>query len=210
MDDQPILAFDCAVAGASVALQVHGHTHTKQVEQHQQAALLVPIIDDLMRQHSVAYRNLGAIVTTTGPGSFTGVRIGLAALHGLVLVTGTPIKLLTTLEAIAWQITNQPDAPQHFITALRAGKGEIYTQHFARNGEIPKPDSEITLLPETTSTWDFPCFGNAMEASSPQYIAAPNAALMTAIAHYLPNKTAAEAVPLYIRPPDAIAATPRT
>ena len=104
MSIKPLLAFDCAGLRASVALHTNGTTREHHIEQGHQAVQLVPAIDTLMRESGVTYADLGHIITTIGPGSFTGVRIGLATLHGLVLVTQTPIKTLTSLAAMAWEV----------------------------------------------------------------------------------------------------------
>lgn len=196
MNTKPILAYDCACVGASVALRVNGHTHARSVGQTAQAAELIPTIDALLREHGVAYAELGAIVTTVGPGSFTGVRIGLAALHGFALVNPVPIKLLSTLEATAWRAI-QESPVENFIVSLRAGKGEVYAQHFGLHDGRPVPRSDITLEPETRSDWPLPHFSLA-----------PDASRLCEIAEVLPTATLAEALPLYIRPPDAAVPAP--
>lgn len=202
MSTQPILAYDCAISGASIALMQGGRTQMRTIANTRQAAELIPTIDALLGEHRVAYADLGAIVTTLGPGSFTGVRIGLAALHGFAMVHATPIKLLTTLEAIAWKVARLPDAPREWIVSLRAGKGELYTQAFRREGAMPQHAGEIALCPETQTAWPLPCYGHAQNAALP-LMETPDAALMCEVAAVLPTATLSEALPLYIRPPDA-------
>lgn len=202
MSTKPILAYDCATVGASVALMHEGRITTCQIGNTQQAAELVPTIDDLLRTAGVGYAQLGAIITTTGPGSFTGVRIGLAALHGLVQVHQTPIKLLSTLQAIAWQVARMPDAPSDWIVTLRAGKGEVYAQSFSRVDNMPSPTSEIALAPEGKTDWPHPCYGHAQ--NDPQHvIETPDAGMMCSIAAELALSALTDALPIYIRPPDA-------
>lgn len=208
MSKKPILAYDCATTGATVALLLNGQTYERCLSQTEQAAQLVPSIDALLREHGIAYTDLNCIVSTIGPGSFTGVRIGLAALHGLVLVTNTPIKLLSTLATMAWQVAARADAPSQFHVILRAGKGEVYAQRFQLKQQVPTSDGEIFLAPETQSTWDAPCFGTLTDMDDPHYIAAPSAATLCMIADQLPTTTLADAVPLYIRAPDALPPAP--
>lgn len=198
MSTKPILAYDCACVGASIALRVGGHTHVRNIGQTQQAAELVPAIDTLLKDQHVHYADLGAIITTTGPGSFTGVRIGLAALHGFVAVHALPIKLLTTLEAMAWAAAREKAHP-HFTITLRAGKGEVYAQDFSVTSDSPVAISEITLHPETRSEWSLPCIN---------HFSAADAAVMAGLAEKLPSSPLADAVPHYIRPPDAIVPKP--
>lgn len=193
---KPVLAFDSACIGASIALLVNGKMHVRTLEQSQQAAQLVPAIDALLKEHGVTYKELGCIVTTTGPGSFTGVRIGLAALHGFVLVNSTPVKLVSTLAAMAWQAVRAAKPPR-FVITLRAGKGEVYAQYFTCENDTPKAEGDIFLAPETKTDWDAPCFSDL-----------PDAAVLCAIAELLPAATLVDAVPLYIRPPDALPPAP--
>ncbi|MDX2094578.1 MAG: tRNA (adenosine(37)-N6)-threonylcarbamoyltransferase complex dimerization subunit type 1 TsaB [Alphaproteobacteria bacterium] len=205
MHTQPILAFDTACHGASVALVARGTTATLRLEQSAQAAQLLPAIDGLMREAGVAYRDLGCIVTTLGPGSFTGVRIGLATLHGLVLVTGTPVRTLSTLAAMAWRVALSTEAPARFHIALRAGKGELYTQPFVTQTGKVEAQGEITLVAEDFTAWDTPCFGNHLPDTDPHHLPGPDAATLCTIATQLDITPLAAALPLYIRPPDAVA-----
>ena len=208
MSTQPILAYDCACVGGSVALMVRGNTTHRTIGQTAQAAELIPAIDALLREAGIDYRNLSAIVTTVGPGSFTGVRIGLAALHGLALANGTPIKTLTTLEALAWAVAAGVNAPALFFVALRAGKGEIYAQAFTTQHDIPSAAGDIALYPEDHHAWEAPCFGNHLAVDAPFYLPGPDATILCAIAAHIPTTTLDQALPIYIRPPDAIAPAP--
>ena len=209
MSIKPLLAFDCAGLRASVALHTNGTTSEHHIEQGHQAVQLVPAIDTLMRESGVTYADLGHIITTIGPGSFTGVRIGLATLHGLVLVTQTPIKTLTSLAAMAWEVAQHPSAPESFLVILRAGKGEVYAQEFTLKNNQPHEVGDIFLAPETQTEWHLPCFGNVADVASPNFITAASAATLCAIAQHLPETNLADALPCYVRAPDAkIPATP--
>lgn len=207
METKPLLAFDCATAGANIALSIHGIPHIRELPQGEQASGLVAAIDELMREHALEYSDLQCIITTIGPGSFTGVRIGLAALHGFALASNVAVKTLTSLQAMAWHVAQMPAAPQRFMTALRAGKGEIYAQEFDMHGEIPLPIGDIFLAPETQTHFAMPCYSN-LQADPALFIATPNAATLCAIAHHLPKTSVSEALPCYIRPPDAKIPTP--
>ena len=208
MNTKPILAFDCACVGGSVALRVGDAVTAYRLAQTKEAAELIPAIDALLKSDGVPYCDLATIITTVGPGSFTGVRIGLAALHGLALAHPIPIKTLTTLEAMAWAVTQTANAPADFYIALRAGKGELYAQHFQLSSGKPIAINNITLIAETFTAWDAPCFGNHLPSENGHYLSGPDAAILCAIEDALPTTTLANALPIYIRPPDAIAAAP--
>lgn len=201
MPRNAVLAFDVACIGGTVALAVEGAVTSRVLAPSQQAALLMPTIDALLREAGVEYAALTRILTTLGPGSFTGVRIGLATLHGLVMACPVPIALVTTLEALAWQAIRADAVPPQgrFVTSLRAGKGEVYAQTFQREGSHPTALDDAHLAPETQA-WNLPVFGyDPHRETAPM----PDAAVLVHIAEHLPIRLLAEAVPHYIRPPDA-------
>jgi len=96
-----ILAFDCAVSGLSVAV-VHDEVclaHYRE-EGRGQAATLLPAIAAVLQQAGIDRRALSMIAVTVGPGSFTGVRVGLAAARGLAVALGVPLAGITTTAAL--------------------------------------------------------------------------------------------------------------
>lgn len=195
MKNPYVLAFDCSTPIATVAL----NTTRCEVAHGKQAALLVPTIEALMARKGIRYADLDCMVTTIGPGSFTGLRIALAALHGLSLASGVPVKTLTAAEAVAW---GQPDG--HFVVALNAGKGEAFLQTFVVTQGIPHAQDAIQLHPQDIiHRTTLPCYSNLWATDHTHYVAGPDAAVLTRIAHYLPVGTLADAMPYYIRDADA-------
>lgn len=203
MLEKPILAFDCSTPAASVALMVAGVVELRGIEQGRQAAELVATIDDLLREHGVRYDQLGGIVTTIGPGSFTGLRIALATLHGLVLAVPTKVKTLTSSEAVAWEIARRANPPAEVTVALNAGKGEAFCQDFALGGGTPKALNDIVLVSPDAIAGKRPVFGNLLPGADAHYMAGPSAAVLCEIAGLLAETHLEAAMPLYIRPPDA-------
>ena len=98
------LAFDCAVTGLSAAL-VRGENCLARaaLPGRDQAARLLPAIADLFDQAKVARRDVGLIAVTVGPGSFTGVRVGLATARGLALALGVPLAGIATTSVLLAQ-----------------------------------------------------------------------------------------------------------
>jgi tRNA threonylcarbamoyladenosine biosynthesis protein TsaB len=100
-----VLAFDCAVSGLGVAVVRDGATlASRREEGREQAARLLPAIAETMREAGVERRALELIAVTTGPGSFTGVRVGLAAARGLALALGIPLAGITTTATLLAQV----------------------------------------------------------------------------------------------------------
>lgn len=203
MSNQPILAFDCSTPLASVALRTGGRVYEQPIPAGKQASLLVATVDALLRAHTLPYSQLAAIVTTLGPGSFTGLRIALATAHGLAQAHATPLKTLTSSDAVARHIALRDDAPAQFHVALNAGKGEAFVQHFSRTGATARATDAIHLMPPDAALTLANCYSNLLPETDPFYIGGPQAATLCHIAPMLEATPLADAVPLYIRPPDA-------
>src|SRR5204862_5654788 len=71
------------------------------------AEALMPLIARVMREAGIAFANLDRIAVTTGPGSFTGLRVGLSAARGIALAADRPVVGLTTLSAYAAPIVSR-------------------------------------------------------------------------------------------------------
>ncbi len=99
-----VLAFDCAVTGLSVAVVRDGTAlAAHRTEGRDQAATLLPAIAATLEQAGVARRELSMIAVTVGPGSFTGVRVGLAAARGLAVALAVPLAGIATTETLLAQ-----------------------------------------------------------------------------------------------------------
>ena len=103
---------------------------------------LLPAVDWLLVENGVARTEIGLFAVTRGPGSFTGVRIGLATVQGLALVLDRPVCAVSTHEAIALG-TGRTDV----TVADDAGRGEFYATTFRGGAEASPP----ALLPSIES-----------------------------------------------------------
>ena len=98
------------------------------------SARLMPALDHILRDSSVDKGELDGIAISIGPGSFTGLRIGLATAKGLALGLGIPLVGVPTLDALAGNI---PFAAHQVCPMLDARKGEVYTSLFRHeNGAL--------------------------------------------------------------------------
>lgn len=95
------------------------------------SALLVPQIAGLLTKHGFTKHDIGAFAVASGPGSFTGLRVGLAAIKALAEILGKPIAAVSLLEAVA--IAGR--VPGRVVAALDAGRGEIYAGEYDVTGD---------------------------------------------------------------------------
>jgi len=120
-----ILAVETATARQSVAI-LENDTIVARRDQDAEGAhgtLLLPAIDGLLAQCGWPLRHLDGLACSIGPGSFTGIRVGMATCLGLRAATGLPLVLVPTLEAMAWSVraTSLPMCP-----VLTSRRGEVY------------------------------------------------------------------------------------
>lgn len=96
---------------------------------------LLPAIDFLMTECGVTRDEVDLFATTRGPGSFTGVRVGLATIQGLALALRKPVAAMSTYEAVAFAI---PPAPSTLVYD-DAGRGEFYYGTFVLGETAVEP-----------------------------------------------------------------------
>jgi tRNA threonylcarbamoyladenosine biosynthesis protein TsaB len=92
------------------------------------SAQLVPQIAALLEKHGYRKTDLGGFAVASGPGSFTGLRVGLAAIKALAEALQKPIAAISLLEAVAWRGT----AHGRILAALDAGRGDVYVGDYER------------------------------------------------------------------------------
>ena len=106
------------------------------------AADLLPTIDALCRGHSVTPSMLSCVYVSIGPGSFTGLRVAVAAARMLAWSIGTKLVGVPTLEVIAQNALDDVDPPDEVAVILDAKRGRVYGDAFRRRGGMFCSDGE--------------------------------------------------------------------
>jgi tRNA threonylcarbamoyladenosine biosynthesis protein TsaB len=120
-----VLAVETATAWQSVAI-LEGDRVLAGCDQEAssaQARLLLPTIDRLFKETGLSPAALDGLVVSIGPGSFTGLRVGLATMLGFRTITQLPLAVVPTLEGMAW---NQRGASMPLCPVLNSRRGELY------------------------------------------------------------------------------------
>src|ERR1700749_108252 len=132
-----ILAIDTALDACAAAVLDTGANKPLAVEsqpmQRGHAEALMPLIARVMKESALPFAALDRIAVTTGPGSFTGLRVGLSAARGIALAANKPVVGLTTLTAYAAPLVSQ-NGEHPVISAIDARHDYVYLQAVSGNG----------------------------------------------------------------------------
>lgn len=181
------------------------------------AEALMPMVAEVLAEAGFAPRDLALIAATEGPGSFTGVRIAIAAARGLKLATGAELYGTDSLTVMARTALAKGLSPQGpFAVAVDARRGMLYLGLYGPDGArregplLIAPGEAAALLPPdlARAVGSGAAFLAEAAAAQGRRIATalpdlePSAAALAEIA-YEAGETHATVRPLYLRPPDA-------
>lgn len=132
MTDLTLLSFDTSGIIASIALQTKKTLLTRTfppgANSQTLSSALVPTFQELLLEANITFQDLDVIAVVTGPGSFTGIRIGLATAQGLALATKAQIFAPTSLEVMAFSALSKK--PQGILVALDTKREDYFCQRF--------------------------------------------------------------------------------
>jgi tRNA threonylcarbamoyladenosine biosynthesis protein TsaB len=134
-----LLAIDTASGACSVGVVSGAVTIVRsEVVGRGHAEILMGQVEDAMAEARLAFADLDRIAVVVGPGSFTGLRVGIAAARGFALVTGKPAVGIGTL-AVHAEDARATHGARPVLAVLAAGRSEIYGQVFAADGSEATP-----------------------------------------------------------------------
>ncbi len=142
-----VLAVETATSWQSVAILDESHILARhdQDAAGSHAKLLLPTIDRLFRETGLGLTQLDGLVLSIGPGSFTGLRVGLATLLGFRTISRLPLAVVPTLEGLAWNLRG---VSTRLCPILNSRRGELYWAQFRWIGE----DRLERVMPEQVGT----------------------------------------------------------
>lgn len=217
-----VLAFDTCLGAVSVAVRWQGASgqwlmrDRLEARDGGHAERLMPMIAEAMAEAGLAFPDLGRIAVTVGPGTFTGVRVGVAAARGLALASGLPVVGASSLAVMAHRADRMlgPREPELLAVAVDARRGMVYVQLFADAPD--RTGGPLLLAPEAVASLVGPrpvtVVGSGAEAVAGAIAAAggraqarlfdlqPDARSLALLAADLTPVSPLR--PLYLRPPD--------
>ncbi len=209
-----LLAIDTALEACSVGV-VDGAREVlrSEVIGRGHAERLMGMVEAAMDEAGLAFADLERIAVIVGPGSFTGLRVGIAAARGLALACRTPAVGIGTLavhaETVRHEIGETP-----VLAVLAASRGDLYGQSFAEDGTPEGPPEAApaetfarrlranTLIAGSGAAALADILGDEARARTVHVRSAPDIASLCRLARTAPLTDEAPR-PLYLRPPDA-------
>ena len=203
-----ILALDTCLSTCSVAVLDDGHIVSARRESmargHQER--LAPMAQDVMAEAGIPFERLDRIAVTVGPGSFTGLRVGIAFAKGLALALAKPTVGIGTLEALA------AEADGLVFAAIDARRDQLYLQAFEGGRPLMAPDAltaetAAARVAELSQGRPFTLVGSGaalLADMAPQArIVAGEGCDAEKVARLAATRTSGPLKPLYLRAPDA-------
>jgi len=143
-----VLALDTCSECCSAALFYDGELYeVSQMTQRGHSELILGMMDRLFEQARTSIASVDALAFGRGPGSFTGVRVGVSVAQGIAFARDIPVIPISSLAAVAQQAAHDVDVDQ-FAVAIDARMGEIYCAHYQRQGEtVSLLNQEQVCLP---------------------------------------------------------------
>jgi tRNA threonylcarbamoyladenosine biosynthesis protein TsaB len=223
-----VLAFDSSGAACSAAIRdgegrLLAHRFQSMARGH--AELLMPMLRDVMAEAGLAFGELDLIAVTTGPGSFTGIRVGLAGARGLALASGLPLLGITAFEAIAAAVSPAERRGAALIVAIDSRRGDLFIQSFAVDGTASSAPAALApaALGDAVPAGALVLAGDGAARARDALAALGRVALLAradgppdaadiarlALARWHPGMLPPPPLPLYLRAPDATIPGPR-
>lgn len=146
-----ILHIDTATATGSVSLSQHGkELQTLQNnDQRDHAAAITLFIRQLLHDHGLSHHQLDAVAVSAGPGSYTGLRVGVATAKGLCYTWQKPLIAISTLQMMAAGMQQQQPGDVYYIPMIDARRMEVFTGVYNNRLEPVMEPSALVLQPDS-------------------------------------------------------------
>ncbi len=177
--DLPILSIETSGDACSVAVLLNNKEYLENTiqQKHVHSQKLIVTVDDILKAAGVGLKELNHIAVSIGPGSFTGLRIGLSAAKGLAMGAELPIVPVPTFDAFAFQISSLLKNYFSFIIASKVNNEEIYYAKVKSSVEGYTYEDKLQIKKKEMIDVDkseAPIYGNAFNNNS-GFLTSPSA-----------------------------------
>ena len=133
-----ILFIETSTALCSTALSEDGKIVSRRENaERKHASLTAPFIKEMLDEQGLAVRDCNAVCVSMGPGSYTGLRVGVSTAKGLCFGAGLPLLAVGSLDTLVWQAIGEkllPEGCKYIVPMIDARRMEVYTQMFDSKG----------------------------------------------------------------------------
>lgn len=147
----PILSIETSdsICGACIYYDDTKYFSSKILLKHSHSEKLFDVIHSVLAAAEIKIEQVNSVAVSSGPGSFTGLRIGMAAAKGLAHPLQIPIIPVPTFEALALQISRYLPVGEKFIIANKVGKDELYFGKFQIKANSDIFQEELKIIPNS-------------------------------------------------------------
>jgi tRNA threonylcarbamoyladenosine biosynthesis protein TsaB len=177
----PILAIESSadLCSAAVFFNENNTFEENLTGKHVHSEKLLTTINGVLEKSTLTINDIKTIAISIGPGSFTGLRIGMATAKGLAFGVNLPIIPVPTYNAFALQVFNEIENGENFIIANSVNTEELYVSEFKREDNHFKTITNVHLVKKREFRDEIysncRIFGNFIDAKSEKKISSPNA-----------------------------------
>ena len=211
------LAIDSSNGDCSIAIYVDQQIIDFTIDNtpNQQAGNLFLMLESMFKKNHINYSSIKEILVVVGPGSFTGIRIAIAAVRGINLASNIPIIGLSNFQIIAFDSVKEHQLDtRNVVSVLNARRNQFYIQQFTNN-LYPLGAPQLLTLDQLCNNYSedyivcdletMPLLNSNLLIRTTNYskLNAKNVAMASSF--FKSNNLLLPVLPLYIRPPDAVA-----
>jgi tRNA threonylcarbamoyladenosine biosynthesis protein TsaB len=177
MEIKPILAIESSQSICSTCIYYNDEKYFQASMnlKNAHAEKVFDLVDSVIKNAGISFKSLGTIAISAGPGSFTGLRIGMSAAKGIAFGAGLPVVPVPTFDALALQISSYLPDNSEFAIANKVNMEEVYFAMFKVNGNSYIFTENLRIYKKEEVNFNIPgvsYFGNVIEKSG---ISAPYA-----------------------------------
>ena len=133
-----IIYIETSTALCSTALSVDGRIVSERRDsERRHASLTAPFVKEMLDEQGLSVKDCDAVCVGMGPGSYTGLRVGVSTAKGLCFGAGIPMIAVGSLDTLVWQAIGRgllPDGCRHIVPMIDARRMEVYTAVFSVDG----------------------------------------------------------------------------
>ena len=178
--NKPLLAIETSdkICGACIYFDEEKYFSSKVIAKHSHSEMLFEVIESVINNSGIDKTDIDSIAVSEGPGSFTGLRIGMSAAKGLAFGLSIPIIPVPTFEALAMQLASIYD-DEEIVIANKINTEEVYFAkfHIKMNSYIFTEElkilqnSELKFLDKSIKKFGSAFNQNALNSPEPEFIA---------------------------------------